>query len=143
MASPPLSFPVTGHSAKILCSAAAAEMGAILWERVCCSGCSSQLAKHARETGSSGNTKGLCYRNLHGDLTSISLAGRTKRMHTHPYIHMEIGTAICREVFVSSFSASNIPCSGVIQIFLFLLTNQTQLLNHYYYIVYSKINLEN
>lgn len=100
MASPPLSFPVTGHSAKILCSAAAAEMGAILWERVCCSGCSSQLAKHARETGSSGNTKGLCYRNLHGDLSSISLLGGQNAC-THPLIYIWRLVQLFAERFLS------------------------------------------
>lgn len=78
MASPPLSFPVTGHSTKIL------SVLLLLLRSVQISGkeaawCSSQLAKHATETGRPGKAKGTFMG------TSLQCPCWEDKMHAHTH----------------------------------------------------------
>lgn len=109
---------------------------------------SSQLAKHARETGSSGNKKGVSYGNLWESILNAP-AGRKKyiRTYVHIYTYVCKYSYIDRKVFISFCSTSNIiplssPCAESPQIFLFSPTDHIQLLS-YYCTIHSKINLEN
>lgn len=110
---------------------------------------SSQLAKHARETGSSGNKKRSKLRKSPWESILNVPAGRKKYICTYVHIYRYACkySYIDRKVFISFCSTSNIiplssPCAESPQILLFSPTDHIQLLS-YYCTIHSKINLEN